>query len=179
MNMMKTKKMAGWVLIVGMSTLLAACGKQDKVEISEVPVDPAMVTVSAEFLPRLAIAAAAEGAITESLHVPARIEVDEQRVARIGAAVTGRVLQINAVLGQRVKDGEVLATLHSSELSTVQLSYLKALTQADLQQKAVERAKLLYAADVIGAAELQRRESEYAQAQSESKAMQRGNHIGM
>jgi cobalt-zinc-cadmium efflux system membrane fusion protein len=126
--------------------------------------------VKLEFLQRLKIATTGGGDTIETMRVPARIEVDEQRVARIGAAVTGRVTQVYASLGQRVRNGETLATLHSAELSNAQLGYLKALSQEQLQQNAVNRAKLLFAADVIGSAELQKRESELAQAQAELQA---------
>lgn len=133
-------------------------------------VDMTLVTVPAEFLPRLKITPVGGGETTETLRVPARIEVDEQRVARIGAAVTGRVTLVHAILGQRVKTGDTLATLHSAELSAAQLVYLKALSQEELQRSAVDRAKLLFKADVIGAAELQKRESELSQAQAELQA---------
>jgi cobalt-zinc-cadmium efflux system membrane fusion protein len=153
-----------------LAALLSGCKGKATPAMVEEPVDPSLVSVNAEFLPRLKLAQVAEREVSEMLRVPARIEVDEQRVTRIGAAVTGRVTQVFASLGQRVQRGEVLATLHSTELSTSQLAYLKALSQAELQQRAVERAKLLYASDVIGAAELQKRESELAQAQAEMDA---------
>ena len=72
--------------------------------------------------------------------------------------------------GQQVHRGDVLATLHSAELSASQLAYLKAQSQQQLQAKAVSRAKLLFDSDVISAAELQRRESELLQAQAEQQA---------
>ncbi|MDD5613299.1 MAG: efflux RND transporter periplasmic adaptor subunit, partial [Gallionella sp.] len=77
---------------------------------------------------------------------------------------------IRAELGQRVRRGDILATLNSTELSAAQLTYLKALSQEGLQQRAVSRAKLLFEADVISAAELQKRESELLQAQAERLA---------
>ncbi|MDP2785622.1 MAG: efflux RND transporter periplasmic adaptor subunit [Sulfurimicrobium sp.] len=153
-----------------LAAALSGCKGKEAPPAATAPVDTMLVTVQADFLQRLKIAPAGEGEATETLRVPARIEVDEQRVARIGAAVTGRVTQIHATLGQRVKRGEALATLHSAELSAAQLAYLKALSQAELQRRAVDRAKLLFAADVIGAAELQKRESELAQAQAELQA---------
>lgn len=158
------------LLIALICVHLAACQPKEAPPLVEAPVDPSIVAVPAEFLQRLSIAPVAEGDAVDTLRVPARVEVDEQRVARIGAAVTGRVTQINALLGQRVRRGEVLATLHSAELSTTQLTYLKALSQEDLQRRAVERARLLYAADVIGLAELQKRESELSQGQAELQA---------
>ncbi|MBU1690258.1 MAG: efflux RND transporter periplasmic adaptor subunit [Gammaproteobacteria bacterium] len=153
-----------------LAVALSGCKGKETPAAAAVPVDPALVTVQADFLQRLKITPAGEGETIETLRVPARIEVDEQRVARIGAAVTGRVTQIHATLGQRVKRGEQLAMLHSAELSAAQLAYLKALSQAELQRRAVDRAKLLFASDVIGSAELQKRESELAQAQAELQA---------
>jgi len=157
------------LILVLVCVTLPAC--QDKAPApTPVAVDPSIVTVKLEFLQRLKIATTGGGDTIETMRVPARIEVDEQRVARIGAAVTGRVTQVYASLGQRVRNGETLATLHSAELSNAQLGYLKALSQEQLQQNAVNRAKLLFAADVIGSAELQKRESELAQAQAELQA---------
>lgn len=153
-----------------LASLLTACqGKQEPPPATEAE-DPSIVTVAPDLLKKLTIAAVGEGEMADVLRVPARIEVDEQRVARIGAAVTGRVTDIRTELGQRVRRGEVLATLHSTELSSAQLVYLKALSQEGLQQRAVSRAKLLFESDVISAAELQRRESELLQAQAERHA---------
>ena len=153
-----------------LSVALTGCDDKNTPAVAAEAVDPSMVSASPDLLQRLSVLPVEEREVSEMLRVPARIEVDEQRVTRIGAAVTGRVTQIFATLGQRVRRGEVLATLHSTELSTSQLAYLKSLSQAELQQRAVERAKLLFASDVIGAAELQKRESELAQAQAELDA---------
>lgn len=159
------------ISILLLAVLLSACqGKQEAP--AKVAEDPSIVTVAPELLSRLTIAVVGAAEMAETLRVPARIAVDEQRVARIGAAVTGRLTDIHAELGQRVKRGEVLASLHSTELSSAQLTYLKALSQEGLQQRAVSRAKLLFESDVISAAELQKRESELLQAQAERHASQ-------
>lgn len=150
------------------SVLLTGCKAKDEAPSPVATVaDPSVLNVLPAFLQRLKIAEAQESDALETLRVPARVAVDEQRVARIGAAVTGRVTQVHVTLGQRVQRGDVLATLHSTELSTAQLAYLKALSQKSLQRSAVERARLLFTADVIGAAELQKRESELSQAEAE------------
>ncbi|MNR02471.1 Cation efflux system protein CusB precursor [compost metagenome] len=64
----------------------------------------------------------------------------------------------------------MLARLHSSELGAAQMAFLKAEAQSALQARNAERARQLFAADVIGRAELQRRESEYAIAAAEMRA---------
>jgi cobalt-zinc-cadmium efflux system membrane fusion protein len=150
----------------------AGCGKTEKKPAAVPQNDPMVVEVGADFIARLSMAEAKLADVEETLRVPARIEVDGQKTAKIGAAVTGRVSQILATSGQRVVRGTVLATLNSTELSSTQLAYLKLIAQENLQVRAVERAKLLYGSDVISAAELQKRESELAQVQTERQAMQ-------
>ena len=147
--------------------LLSACQKKQETQTAAVAADPSIIKASDNLLKRLTVHVVGKGEMTETLRVPARIDVDEQRVARIGAAVTGRLTEIHAELGQRVRRGELLAILHSAELSSAQLSYLKALSQEGLLMSAVSRAKLLFESDVISAAELQKRESELLQAQAE------------
>lgn len=150
-----------------MSALLVGCQKKQEAPVLAAADDPSIVNVTPELLKRLIISAVGAGEIAEIVRVPARVEVDEQRVARIGAAVTGRLTEIRAEMGQRVRRGDVLATLHSAELSSSQLAYLKAVSQEGLQLRAVTRAKLLFESDVISSAELQKRESELLQAQAE------------
>lgn len=163
MNLFKQTLLPALIL----ATLLVGCQEKQAAPAAAVAQDPSIVTVTPELLKRLTVSAVGAGESSETIRVPARIEVDEQRVARIGAAVTGRLTEIHAELGQRVHRGDVLATLHSAELSSSQLAYLKAVSQEGLQLRAVSRAKLLFESDVISAAELQKRESELLQAQAE------------
>lgn len=156
------------VLSLLLTFSLSAC-KSDKEEapVAPVVVDPNIVEITPQLQQQIKLATVGNVDIRETLRVSGSIQVDEQRVARLGASVTGRINDIDAVLGQHVKQGQVLATLNSTELAQNQLSYIKALQQISLQTKAVERARLLLEADVISAAELQRREAELASAQAE------------
>jgi cobalt-zinc-cadmium efflux system membrane fusion protein len=108
-----------------------------------------------------------EKPVVETLRVAARVGFDERHLARVGTQVPGRVTQIVGHLGEQVRRGDVLAILHSTELGNAQLAYLKAIAQAEVSQRAVERAKELFSADVIGRAELQKRESDLKVAQAE------------
>jgi len=84
--------------------------------------------------------------------------------------VTGRVTQVLAEVGDRVRTGQTLARISSPELTNMQLNYLRAYSTAAQAQRALERAQLLIQADVIGTAELQRRESELVVARAEMRA---------
>lgn len=98
--------------------------------------------------------------IADTLRVPGRVEADERTLVRVGANVTGRIVEVNAMLGDKVKANTVLASISSPELTKAQLAFLRANSQTTLAERAAERAHQLLMADVIGGAELQRRESE-------------------
>ena len=98
--------------------------------------------------------------IADTLRVPGRVEADERTLVRVGANVTGRIVEVNSMLGDKVKADTVLASISSPELTKAQLAFLRANSQTTLAERAAERAHQLLMADVIGGAELQRRESE-------------------
>lgn len=108
---------------------------------------------------------------SETLRVSGKVEFDEQRVARIGATVTGRVTEILAMPGQEIDRGTVLARINSTELGQTQLAYLKARAANELATRAFDRAKILYKEDVIAKADLQRRQSEAETTAAERRAM--------
>jgi len=161
------KKALFWLLT---ATLIAGCNKDDKTAAAAPPADPALVAPAPELIAQLKLAPVSTQPVAETLRVAGRIDFDEQRLARIGATITGRVTDIDALLGQEVKKGEVLARLNSSELSTQQLAYLRARAQLELNRRNAERAQSLFEADVIAAAELQRRQSEFQISLAETRA---------
>ena len=176
---MNLLKITTTLLMLGAFTL-NGCGEgkdSSKKAPIKVLADPNLVKTSPELESRLKLVRVVKVEMREIIRIPGSISVDEQRVARIGAAVTGRISDINVVLGQYVKKGDVLATLNSTELAQNQLVFMKARQQIQLQTKAVERAQLLLNADVIGTAELQRREVELAGAKAELNATSDQLHV--
>lgn len=158
------------IVLVLSAVLLAGCNQEGNHQSVAAPSDPLLVQPAAELAAQLKVTLVEKSPVTETLRVAGRIDFDEQRLARIGATVTGRVTSIQAVLGQEVKKGDLLAQINSAELSNAQLAYLKARAQFELHRRNVERAKALIEADVIGSAELQRRESEYQISGAETRA---------
>lgn len=161
------KKALFWLLT---ATLIAGCNKDNKMAAVAPQGDLALVAPAPELIAQLKLEPVSTQPVAETLRVAGRIDFDEQRLARIGATITGRVTEIDALLGQEVKKGEVLARLNSSELSTQQLAYLRARAQLELNRRNAERARSLFDADVIGAAELQRRQSEFQISVAETRA---------
>lgn len=134
------------------------------------PADANSVTLKPEMAQRLKMAQPTLIEVADILQVPSQIEVDEQKLARIGANVTGRIVEVSGKVGDSVRAGAVLARISSPELTQAQLAYLRAYSQAVLAERAAERARQLLAADVIGSAELQRRESELQVSRAELSA---------
>ncbi len=132
--------------------------------------DPLTVLAEGELAQRLVVGELRTGAVAESIRIAGRLEVNQYKTARIGAPITGRISAIDALVGQQVKQGQVLAELNSPELAQAQLAYLRAHSQQQLNTRAVERAQLLLSADVIGSAELQRRQNELEVSMAEKRA---------
>ncbi|WP_354679565.1 efflux RND transporter periplasmic adaptor subunit, partial [Cupriavidus plantarum] len=118
---------------------LSGCSREPEAEAGPAKLPPGLVQPEQNLLATLKVAPIATSPFSEMLRVAGRVDFDEQRVSRIGASVTGRVTDLYAILGQEVKAGQVLARLHSSELGAVQMSFLKAEAQSDLQSRNAER----------------------------------------
>ena len=132
--------------------------------------DPLEITANGDLLRQLRIGAPAWDEVGASQTVAGRLEVDETRITRVGSPVMGRITSLSVHEGMEVQRGQVLAMLNSTGLSDAQLGFLKAVSQRQVVLRAVDRAQLLLKADVIGLAELQRREAELSQATAELDA---------
>ncbi len=130
--------------------------------------DPNEIQVTAALSSNLKLGPPAMHDVRGLLQVSAHVETDASRIARVGSPVSGRILRLVVLEGQGVRAGTVLATLHSTDLSAAQLALIKAVSQQSLAEAATRRAEQLVAADVIGRAELERRQAELLQASTEA-----------
>jgi cobalt-zinc-cadmium efflux system membrane fusion protein len=155
--------------------LLSGCGKDEAEKKPVMPAaqkqtDPMEVELTPEMGKQFRVESAQMASIAITQKVAGRIEANEHRTTRIGASVSGRVVQVMAEVGDRVKAGQTLARLASPELTNAQLAFLRAVSSTKLAERSVERAQQLVLADVIGGAELQRREVELSVARAELRA---------
>lgn len=132
--------------------------------------DPMVVELTPEMSKQFRVEAATMSNISVEQKVSGRIEANERLTTRIGSSITGRIVQVMAEVGDRVKAGQPLAKLASPELTNAQLAFLRAQSSTKLAERTVERAQALVAADVIGTAELHRREVELSVARAELRA---------
>ena len=141
---------------------------------------PLKVITTPELQQNLVVGSAQMQQVTTQQKVSARVETDASHVARIGSPVEGRITRVLVFEGQHVRRGEVLAMLHSNSLSDTQFAFVKACTQEKLAEQSAARAQQLVQADVIGKAELQKREAEVLQSSTEVSALRAQLHgLGM
>lgn len=81
-------------------------------------------SVEGELIGRIVVAAPTEHEQTLSLQC--EVQADEQRTVRVPAPLDGRIHEVRVVLGQKVSNGQVLATLDSSAFVEVHKSHMAA-----------------------------------------------------
>jgi cobalt-zinc-cadmium efflux system membrane fusion protein len=155
-------------LFLGMSLVFfltaLGCKQSDgKAAKSSAATDPLKVQTTPELLKSITIGNPEWKEVTSQQKVAARVQTDASRVARIGSPVDGRITRVLVFEGQKVREGDVLAMLHSNALSDTQFAFVKACSQEKLSEQSAERARQLVQSDVIGKAELQKREAEVLQ----------------
>lgn len=160
-------------VMLAATLLLAACGPKAPPPAQQSDAgraDPTEVSVDAQLAQRLVVGPASTRQFADTIRVAGRLDVNQYKTSRIGAPITGRLSQIDAMFGQQVRRGQVLAEIKSPDLAQAQLAFLRAHSEQQLLTRAVERAQLLLAAEVIASAELQRRQSELSVAAAEKRA---------
>ncbi len=164
----RLKRLASLLMIGGLSAvLLAGCGEKPKVQENEAKQlrkagTEKLLVLGAEEARRAGIRvqqlALREKA--EQIVVTATIQANQDKSAHIGPRVAGRIVKVQAKLGDRVKPGQVLAVLDSIELGEAVSTHRQASSEAALTQANFERAVGLYADNIIP-------EKEYLKARAE------------
>lgn len=131
--------------------------------------------------PQLALLGTAPAVAAQSVTIdlPARLVWNEERTQRIYPAFAGRVVQLNADVGQSVKAGQVLATFASPDFGAAQADTAKAQADARLTERALARQHILFDAGIVSRKDLEQAEAEAARAQAEvARAQARTNLYG-
>ncbi len=147
-----------------------------KSESKEPAKDANVLTLSAESakLARLEFAEAVEQNIVAPIEATGRVTINEDATARVGSLFSGRILELNAKVGDRVRQGQALAKMHTHEVHEAEAEWFKA--QAELKQQqtkaafaktALERAERLFQAKALSQHELDKARLEYQDAQQE------------
>ena len=109
----------------------------------------------------LSVEKAGPGTIVKELLLPGEVRLNEERSALVALKASGRIVRIEASLGDSVGAGETLALLESDQLADAQAEYLERLRSRDLSKKAFQRKETLKSEHVAGEAEWMEAEAAY------------------
>ncbi|MDD5272093.1 MAG: efflux RND transporter periplasmic adaptor subunit [Methylovulum sp.] len=102
------------------------------------------------------------------LYAPAKIVVPPTQEYIVSSSQAGLITQLDAALGDKVKQGDVLAIINSSDLLSMQRLFLKAVSELTLGEIAYQRDKKLFEDGVIPERRWQETHSQYTALQSEA-----------
>ena len=98
----------------------------------------------------------------------ARIAYDDDVTARISTSFSGRIVELKASPGDRVKAGQVLAVIDSPDFGVAQADLNKARAEERRKFLALKRAKDLVPGEAISTRDWEAVQADYAQAQAET-----------
>ena len=118
---------------------------------------------------RLVVHAVDVRPVAERLVLPAVVEADPGRTAKVLPALPGRIAEVNVALGDHVRQGQVLAVIDSADLAQALNDAEKARSALSLAKKALDRQRALTAARAGAIKDQEAAEDAFTVAQAESK----------
>jgi membrane fusion protein, heavy metal efflux system len=108
----------------------------------------------------------------ESSSLLGELGVNQNTYAEVSSPLSARVVSLRGVEGQRVRRGDVLATLESGELAKVRGEVATAQARRDLAQRTLDRKRGLNEEKIVPTREVQEAEHELISADAQVRAAQ-------
>ncbi len=159
-----------------MQTAATDAAKPDAKATTQPAKDPNVLTLSDESikLAKLEFSEAVEKEIVAPLEATGRVTINEDATARVGSLFSGRILDVNAKVGDHVRKGQPLAKMHTHEVHEAEAEWFKAQaelkqqqTQAAFAKTALERAERLLQAKAISQHEVDKARLDFQATQQE------------
>lgn len=99
--------------------------------------------------------------IAEQLTLTATIRPNQDRITHVAPRVPGRIVKVQANLGDQVKAGQTLAVLDSLEVGEAHSAWLQARTAHEVAKADFERAEMLHGEQIIAQKDHLRAHAEY------------------
>ncbi len=154
--------LAGWCLSFGL--MLAGCNQGNGDPNAEAP-PPATVepdldanNFKVDHPEQFPLVTATEHKAAPALNVTGVVQPDIARAVPVVSLASGRVVEINARLGDVVKKGQLLLRVRSSDVSGAYQTYLKSVNDERLARQQLEREQTLYDKGAIAKSALEQAE---------------------
>ena len=139
-------------VFLGVGLLPAGCGKKVTAQDGAADTGPAPTTVQPDLdsnnfkvdhPEQFVLAAAGEHVATPELNVTGVVNPDVSRQVPVPSLATGRIVEIDARLGDEVKKGQLLFKVRSSDIANAFSNYRQAVKNEELTKIQLERANIL------------------------------------
>ncbi|MFZ6773494.1 efflux RND transporter periplasmic adaptor subunit [Undibacterium sp. SXout7W] len=160
------------LLLISLVVWRPALADAKKVSDTAVPMfirqaDKINVPANSPLRERLMVRAVSNAASQHMVTIPGAVEADPARTINIVPPLSGRLTQLKVRLGDVVKQGQVLAYIHSPDLLQAQSDAEKARDAKELAKRMLDRARGVNAIGANASKDLEQVESNYAQANAE------------
>lgn len=109
-------------------------------------------------------------ALSETVVVTATIHPDQDRLARVAPRIEGRITSVPAKLGDRVRAGQLLATLDSVEVGEAHATWMQSQAELRIAEADFKRAESLNAEEIIPRKDFLRAQADRRKAASTLRA---------
>jgi cobalt-zinc-cadmium efflux system membrane fusion protein len=143
--------------------LLAACGKKEEAaNVAAEGPPPTKVEkegdanlVKVDHPDQFPLATAGKHSAAPELNVTGVVSPDVARTVPVISLASGRVVEINARIGDEVKKGQLLFKVRSTDISSAFADYRKAVVNEQLTKVQLDRSKILYEKGAIAQKDLE------------------------
>lgn len=149
-------------LAIIFSLIQAGCGQHAKADFRmEAPPSPEIVhqydgsLITVDHPEQFPLVPAARYAAALEVNTTGVVSADISRNVPVISLASGRVIEIDARLGDEVKKGQLLLRLQSSDIAQAFSDYRKAVTNEELTRAQLDRATALYSKGAIAAKDLE------------------------
>jgi cobalt-zinc-cadmium efflux system membrane fusion protein len=156
--------------IVALALLAPACHKSQAALEPVGPQPPAgqvWLTPQQVHDAKIEVQTVGEQDVDDTILTSGRVALDDLRSGHVFSPVSGRVVKINAQLGQRIKKGEPLAVIESPDIGNAVSDLHKAEADLIAAQHDYQRKKELFEQKAGSAAELEAAEDNYRRSKAE------------
>ncbi|HKT34821.1 MAG TPA: efflux RND transporter periplasmic adaptor subunit [Nitrospira sp.] len=148
--------------------VLTACGKGDQPANSDAAIPPhGKSAVPRDTGPRVETGVVDYGGMQRDLSLAGKMAYGEDRYSKISSPLQGRVVEVRAHLGDRVKAGAVLLVVDSPDIAQAYSEYVKEDSDLQYATRSHELAKDLYSNKALPLKDLKQAENELVKARAE------------
>ena len=156
--------------VVALSLLcLTTCGKGDQPANSDAatPSHGKTRSLPHDITPRVETGVVDYGGMQQDLSLSGKIAYGEDRYSKISSPLQGRVVEVRAHLGDRVKAGAILLVVDSPDIAQAYSEYVKEDSDLQYATRSHELAKDLYSNKALPLKDLKQAENELVKARAE------------